>query len=96
MKQNQIKVHSDLNYFGFSDNKHGNPLFRMDRYHFEFMFVLCLNWTVSAFVQCYFFTVEFGLCKQDGRLKAYGAGLLSSASELKVMCGLTTALLHKF
>ena len=44
-----------------------------------------LQWPpASPLPQCYFFTVEFGLCKQEGRLRAYGAGLLSSISELKV------------
>ncbi|XP_061922382.1 tryptophan 5-hydroxylase 1-like isoform X2 [Entelurus aequoreus] len=38
---------------------------------------------VKKLATCYFFTVEFGLCKQDGRLRVYGAGLLSSISELK-------------
>ena len=36
-----------------------------------------------SLIQCFFFTVEFGLCKQNNELKVYGAGLLSSAAELQ-------------
>ncbi|CDW56749.1 tryptophan 5 hydroxylase 1 [Trichuris trichiura] len=37
---------------------------------------------VNNLAKLYFFTVEFGICTQNGQRKAYGAGLLSSVSEL--------------
>jgi phenylalanine-4-hydroxylase len=37
---------------------------------------------IEQFSRLYWYTIEFGLVRQDGRTRAYGAGLLSSSGEL--------------
>jgi phenylalanine-4-hydroxylase len=42
---------------------------------------------LARLARVYWFTIEFGVLREDGKVKAYGTGLLSSAGELEAMHG---------
>lgn len=44
---------------------------------------------LERLARVYWFTIEFGVLREDGKVKAYGTGLLSSAGELDAMHGAT-------
>lgn len=41
------------------------------------------EWAIHLLSRIYWFTIEFGLIREDGELRIYGAGILSSSGETK-------------
>ncbi|TMW63868.1 hypothetical protein Poli38472_014919 [Pythium oligandrum] len=82
--ENNIPQQQDISNFlkectGFTLRPVGGLLSSRD-------FLNGLAFRVFFSTQCYWFSVEFGLIKQKGEYKAYGAGLLSSFGEMEYAC----------
>ncbi len=63
---------TDKHYTGFLEDLSGIALKHIDD-----------PWAIQLLSRIYWFTIEFGLIKENGELRIYGAGILSSKGETK-------------
>lgn len=63
----------------------GEPLAELNRLFGEAVKRATSPEALEQLSRVYWFTIEFGVLWEDGRVKAYGTGLLSSAGELEEM-----------
>lgn len=63
----------------------GEPLAELNRLFGEAVKRTTLPEALDRLSRLYWFTLEFGVLREDGEVKAYGTGLLSSAGELEAM-----------
>lgn len=61
------------------------PLAELNRLFGEAVKRTTLVGALEELSHVYWFTIEFGVLREDGKVKAYGTGLLSSAGELEEM-----------
>ncbi len=59
-----------------------HPFFSNLNYHFGLAAQKAKPESFQRLIQAYWYTLEFGLVMENGKIKAYGAGLLSSIGEM--------------